>query len=126
MSLSTYDKGMRIQGPIVALAAAGVAAAAVIFTQSVFAQLVGTKSLVIKKVILMNNLAGNTTVLIGTGVGGAFVAAYPAFNSLNGLRGEWDEPELPRTEFFANITAYPVALAAGTTIDIQIEVEEIG
>ncbi len=125
--LLANKEGIVIAGPVVNLPPpAGAATAAVVFTIPTMAGFVGTKSVKIKKVILHNNGAGTTTVLVGTGVGGAFVALLPALDSINGLTDTWEADELPEVEAFANITAYPVALAAGTSIDIQLEVEIIG
>jgi hypothetical protein len=110
-----------VAGPIVNLAAAGAAAAAVVFALPV--GLLGTKSVKIRKVNLFNNAAGNTQVLVGTGVAGAFVALLPALDSLNSLNDSYGpETDLIQAESFANITAYPAALAAGTSINIQLEV----
>jgi hypothetical protein len=116
-----------IPGPIVNLALAGVANAAVVFTIPVLAgQLIGTKSVKIRKVNLYNNAAGNTQVLIGTGVAGAFAALLPALDSFNGLNDAYGpETDLPEAESFLNITAYPVALVVGT-IDCQLEVIIVG
>jgi len=47
----------------------------------------------------------------------------PALDSFNGLVDAYGpETDLIQAESFANITAYPVALLGGTTIDIQLEV----
>jgi len=115
-----------IPGPIVNLAAIGAAAAVVIFTIPILAgQLVGTKSVKIRRVNLYNNAAGNTQVVIGIGV--PCVALLPALDSLNGLFDSYGpETDLILAEAFADITAYPVALAAAASIDIQIEVEICG
>ena len=111
-----------VPGPIVNLAAIGVANAVVIFTIPILAgQLVGAKSVKIRRVNLYNNASGNTQVLIGTGVAGGFVALLPALDSMNGLLATYGpETDLIEAEAFANVTAYPVALAA--TIDVQLEV----
>jgi len=113
-----------IAGPIVNLVAVGAANAVVIFTVPVLAgQLVGTKSVKIRRVNLYNNAAGNTQVLIGTGVGAGFGALLPALDSMNGLLATYGpETDLIEAEAFANITAYPVALVAATSIDCQLEV----
>ncbi|GAG19861.1 unnamed protein product, partial [marine sediment metagenome] len=78
-----------IPGPIVNLDTAGAAGAEVVFTIPILAgQLVGTKSVKIRRVNLYNNAAGNTQVLIGTGVGGVgagFIPLLPALDSINGL-----------------------------------------
>jgi hypothetical protein len=114
-----------VNSGVVNLAVAGVAAAAVVYTIPILAgQLIGIKSAKIRKVILHNNVAGTTTVLVGTGVGGAFVALLPALDSINGFTDIYDTLNgLPEAETFLNITAYPVALGAGTSIDIQLELE---
>ena len=116
-----------VPGPITNLAVIGAAAAAVIFTIPILAgQLIGAKSVKIRRVNLYNNIAGNTQVLIGTGVGGVglgFIALLPALDSLNSLLATYGpETDLIEAEAFADITAYPVALAGGTSIDVQLEV----
>jgi len=114
--------GIIVVGPVVNLAAAAAANAQVVFTIPA-GQLVGTKSVRIKRVQLFNNGAGNDEVLIGTGVGAAFVALIPALFSANNLDDLYTPNE---AEAFANITAYPDALPGGGTIDIQLTVEIIG
>jgi hypothetical protein len=116
--------GIIIPGPIVNLAAAGVALAVVIFTIPALAgQLVGTKSVKIHRVNLYNNAAGNTQVLIGNGAGAGFNALLPALDSMNGLNDSYGpETALILAESFANITAFPVALVGALGIDIQLEV----
>jgi hypothetical protein len=114
-----------VPGPIVNFALAGVANAAVVYT--IPTAIVGAKSVKIHRVNLYNNApAGNTQVLLGTGVGGAFAALLPALDSFNGLNDSYGpETDLIQAESFANITAYPVALAGGS-IDVQLEVIIIG
>jgi len=115
--------GVRLSAPVVNLNLAGIANAAVIFTLPVLAGvLIGAKSAIIKKVSMYNNVAGTTQVLIGTGVAGTFVALLPALDSFNGLNDNYGDDELPEAEAYADITAYPVALGAGTSIDIVIEI----
>jgi len=117
-----------VPGPIVNLAAALQANAAVVFTIPVLAgQLIGVKSVKIVKVQLFNNTAGNTQVYIGTGVGIAFIALLPALDSFNLLMDSYGpETDLIEAEAFANITAWPATLVALGTIDIQISVAIIG
>jgi len=123
--LLANKEGIVVTGPVVNLIAAGVANAVVVFTIPVLVgQLVGVKSVKILKVHLFNNAAGNTSVLIGTGVGGAFAALLPAIVSMNGLEDIYDN--LPEVESFANVTAYPVALVAAGIITIELEVAIIG
>ena len=127
MGLATgRDTGYRLQGPVTNLTVAGVAAAAVVFQISNFAQLVGTKSVILKRIKMMNNALGNQVIIFGTGAGAGFAQLVPGLVTLNGLNADWEEEDLPEVEFFADITAYPVALVAAGTIDIQVEVEERG
>jgi len=119
MGVLVKDEIIRV-GQIVNLAAAGFANAVVVFAIPV--ALLGVRSVKIYRVNLFNLLAGNTQVLIGTGVGGAFVALLPALDSLNGLNDAYGpQTDLIQAEAFANITAYPVALAVGTSINCQLE-----
>lgn len=121
MGLLVSDR-IIVPGPVVNMAAAAAANAVVAFTLPA-GTLVGTKSLKIYRVNLYNNAAGNTQVLVGTGVAGAFAALLPALDSFNGLFSSYGpETDLVEVESFTTITAYPVALVAGTSIDIQLEV----
>lgn len=123
--LLANKEGIVIVGPVVNLAAAAAANAVVIFTIPVLAnQLIGTKSVEIRKVHLFNNGAGNDSVLIGTGVAAGFAALMPALMSMNDLEDFYDN--LLKVESFQNITAYPAALPGGGDIDIQIEVAILG
>lgn len=127
MGLATgRDTGYRIQGPVTNLTLAGVANAAVIFQISNFAQLIGTKSVIIKRIKMMNNALGNQVIIIGTGAGAGFAQAIPGLWTANNLNEDFVEDDIPEVEFFADITAYPVALVAAGTLDIQVEVEERG
>lgn len=127
MLLNTKE-GTIITGPLVNLpvASIGAANAVVVFTIPILAgQLIGAKSAKIRKVNLHNNAAGNTQVVIGIGV--PCVALLPALDSMNNLSDEYGpESDLIEVEAFANITAYPVALAAGTSIDIRLELLILG
>lgn len=118
-------EGTIIVSPLVNLLAAGAGFAVVVFNIPVLAgQLIGTKSAKIRKVNIYNNAAGNTQVLIGNGV--PCVPFMPALDSLNGLFDTYGPDDLIEVETFANITAYPVALAAGTSLDIQLELVLLG
>jgi len=113
-----------VVGPVVNLPLALAVNAVVVFAIPVLVgQLVGTKSVKIHRVNLYNNAAGNTQVLIGNGVGGAFAALLAALDSMNGLNDAYGpETDLIQAESFANITAYPTVLAGAGTVDIQLEV----
>lgn len=123
--LLANKEGIVITGPVVNLPLAAAANAVVVFTIPVLAnQLIGTKSVKILKVHLFNIAGGNDGVMIGNGVAGGFVALMPGLMSMNNLESIYDN--LLDVETFANITAYPVALPGGGTIDIQLEVAIIG
>jgi len=116
------EEGIVVTGPVVNLPTAGAGGSRVVFTIPVLVgQLVGVKSVKIKKVILFNNAAGNTSVLIGNGAAGVGIPVLlPALTSMNGLEDIYDN--LPEVESFANITAWPAALVADGSIDIQLQV----
>jgi len=127
--LLANKEGIIVTGPVVNLAAAGAGASVVVFTIPVLVgQLIGLKSVKIRKVILHNNAAGNTTVLIGNGaVGVGIPVLLPALDSLNGLTDSYTaEADFPEVESFANIVAWPAALVGAGTIDIMLEVAVIG
>jgi hypothetical protein len=124
--ITDLEKGVRVPGAVVNIAVVGVANATAIFTRSVFAQQVGTKSFIPRKLMVRNNNGGNLWLALGTGVGGAFANALPPVRVLNVLDNEWQEFDLPAVELFANMTAFPDALVAGGSVDVQVEVEERG
>jgi hypothetical protein len=120
MGVLIKDEIIRV-GQIVNLAAAAAANAVVVFAIPV--ALLGVRSVKIYRVNLFNLAAGSTQVLIGTGVGGAFAALLPALDSFNNLNDAYGPAtDLIQAQAFANITAYPVALAVGSSINIQLEV----
>lgn len=126
--LSELIRGVIVQGAVVNLAAAAAANATPIFrvSNTGAATGIGVKSFKLKKLMVRNNAAGNQWLRVGTGVGGAFVDAIPPLMVLNNLDNSWQELELPDVELFVNMTAFPVALVAGGSLDVQAEVEEIG
>lgn len=124
-------QGVRRQGPVTNLAVAAVANAVVIYQMSNWlpaagGQQVGTKSAIFRRIAIHNNAAGNQVIIVGTGIAGAFVPLLPGLDSMNNLTDVYDEHDLPGFEAFLDITAYPVALVAGGTFDIVIEIDEIG
>lgn len=125
--LLANKEGIIVTSPIVALVPGGAATSLLVFTIPVLAgQIVGLKSAKILKVILHNNAAGNTTVLIGNGVAGVGIPAIlPALDSMNNLTDTYvADDDFPEVESFANITAWTPAVAG--TIDIQLELLVIG
>jgi hypothetical protein len=125
MTVQVLDKGYRVVGALVNMAAAGNANAVAAYRVSNWANQIGTKSFKIRKIRIRDNGTGGTHIHIGTGAAGAVVDVMPAIDSLSGLEGAWAEVELPEVEFFTDMMVYPVAVGA-STIDIQVEGEEIG
>ena len=120
-------RGVRIVGNVVNLVGIVPANAVPIFQQSnILAAQVGTRSFKIKRVKLTNNAAGNIYVIIGTGVGAAFLARLPNLYTVNGMTDDYTEQDLPEYEFFGDATAHLSAVAVGGSVDIVVEVEEIG
>lgn len=116
--------GRRRTSAVVNLAVAGIANAANIMVISAFANMVGTKTFIIKRLKVRNNAAGNGFIHIGTGVGvGVFVDAIPPLWTINNTTNDYDEYDLPQVEVAATITAYPDAVGGGS-FDVQVEVEE--
>jgi hypothetical protein len=116
--------GKRVTGPVTNLAVAAAAGAAAVYTLGT--AWIGTKSLKIKKVMYRNNAGGQTYLHIGTGVGGAFVDVIDPIVIMNNQSDSLQEVEIVQNEAFATITAYPEALVAGGSVDVQVEVDEIG
>lgn len=126
----TTIKGIIRPGPIVNMVGPiGAANSVLVYTVPVLVgQLIGVKSVKVRKVIMHNNAAGNTTVILGNGaVGVGIPAILPALDSFNGLTDSYVcDVDFPEVESFANIVAWMTALAVGGTIDIQLECEIIG
>ena len=116
----------RVVGPMTNIAAAGAANAAVVLTQPAAVGQVGVKTFRMKKAMVRNNAGGLLWVQIGTGVAGAYVDLIPPFILPNNADQEMTEFDLPAVETNQNITAFPSALLAGSSIDIQLEAEERG
>jgi len=121
--LTELNKGIIRQGAVVNIAAA--ATATTLYQVSNNANQIGTKSFKLKKLMVRSNGSGDVWLSIGTGLGGAFLASYPAIRVLNNIDNEWQEVEIPNIEFFADMTGSIPVLPAGS-LDIQAEVEEIG
>lgn len=116
-------KGVRLQGDVVDMDAAGIATAFTIFQVSNFAAQVGTKTFRIKRIKGLNAAGADTLIHIGTGQGaGVFVPMLPPLLTINGMNFDFVEFDLPEVEFSVDMTCYPVI----ATVTIQVEVEELG
>ncbi len=120
------ERGVLVSGGVVNIAAAAAANAAAIFQVSNFAQQIGTKSFKPRKLLVRNNAGGTLWLSLGTGVGVGFADALPPVRVMNNLDSSWQETELPEVEIFADMTAFVDALVAGGSVDVQVEVEEVG
>jgi hypothetical protein len=118
------DKGVLVPSAVINMPAA--ATGVLIFQLSNFAQQIGTKSFGVKKLFVRNNAGGTNWLSLGTGLAGAFVASMPSFRTINNFENTWSEIEIPDVEFFADLTASVDALVAAGSLDVQVEVEEIG
>jgi hypothetical protein len=118
--------GLRRTGGVVNIAAGLAAGATVLYRISNWANQVGTKSFIVKKLWVRNNNTGNGWFALGTGVG-AGVAVYPHFWILNNVDNEWDEVVIPRIEMWADLVGFTVAaFVGGGSLDAAVEVEERG
>lgn len=116
--MSFYDRksgGLIDSGAMVNLTLAAAANAAAVYTLPSSANLLGAKTLIIKKVRWNDNGTGGTLLHIGTGVGVAFVDLIPPIRTVSGFD---DELEV-EVEASATVTAYPDAVG-GSSIDVQI------
>lgn len=120
------ERGIRVSGGVVPLTVAGAAAAVAIFQVSNFAQQIGTKSFIPRKLRVRNNAAGDTWLFLGLGAPVFTASVLPAVRVLNNLDNVWQEFELPAAEFFADMTAYPLTVVAAGSLDVMVEVEEKG
>ena len=121
------DRGYRRSGVVVNVVAVLAINAQIIFALSAFAQQIGTKSFIPKKLMVRNNAGGNCWLNLGAGAAApAFAATLPPVRVLTNIDSEWQEVELPSVEHFASMTCWADALAAGGSLDVQVEVEERG
>ena len=80
----------------------------------------------IKKIMLMNNTGANDTVVFGEVILGVWTPRLPAVYVLTPFDEQLGEWEIPEYEFETNIFARSANAGVGTTLDVTIEVEEIG
>ena len=80
----------------------------------------------IKKIMLMNNTGVNDTVIFGELVAAAWTPRMPEIYILTPFDEQLGEWEIPQYEFCSNIYARSANAGAGTTMDILLELEEIG
>ena len=126
MVTSAKEIGIPVAGPVVNMPAAGNANALAVFTiPALLGVLVGTKTAIIKKILLNNRGTGaNTKVHFGVGAPGAVVDVLPPLDSINNLNDAYsvENGDFPdNVEVAANLMAYPDVVGA-SSIDAQVEV----
>lgn len=80
----------------------------------------------IKKIMLMNNTGVNDLVTFGELIAAAWTPRLPDIYVLTPFDAQLSEWEIPQYEFQSNIYARSAGAGVGTTLDVLIEVEEIG
>jgi len=122
MVMTYARRGIRLVGnPVVIDALAGNAGALAVFQVSNWAQQIGAKTVILKRLFAWNNGAGNTVIHIGRGAAGAVVDAFPPIYTITNLNAGFVELEVPEVEFSVDIMAWGVAIP----LTIQVEVEEL-
>ncbi len=121
MVMTYARKGIRLVGTPIPIVVAANAGALAVFQVSNAALNIGTKTVILKRLLAWNNGAGNTVIHIGTGVAGAIVDVMPPLFTVTNLNAGFVELEVPEVEFSTDIMAWCVAVP----VTIQVEVEEI-
>lgn len=76
--------------------------------------------------MLMNNTGVNDTVIFGELVGGVWTPRMPEIYVLTPFDEQLSEWEIPQYEFCSDIYARSAGAGVGTTMDILLELEEVG
>jgi len=79
------------------------------------------RTVIVRKMLAHNAGGADGTFEIGTGLGGAWGAIFPAFFIANGMTDVWTEDDIPEVEIGNDLTLQ--STPAG--IHVQVEVEEI-
>jgi len=103
-----------------------VSIAAAAFNTLIYTLSQGPRTAKIKKIMLMNNTGANDTVIFGEVIGGVWTPRLPAVYVLTPFDEQLGEWEIPEYEFETDIYARSANAGVGTTLDVTIEVEEIG
>ena len=118
--------GRRRVGAVVNLAVPGGNANAAAIWTVTNAGAVGVKSVTPRRLkVRSNGVGADTWIHIGTGVAGAVVDIIPALRLINNTTDDYVEGDLPAVKSGVTLMAYVDAIAAGS-VDVQVEVEEVG
>lgn len=121
MVMTYTRRGIRLVGNPIPIVVAANAGALAVFQVSNWAQQIGAKTVILKRLLAWNNGAGNTVIHIGTGAAGAVVDAMPPLYTVTNLNMGFVELDIPEVEFSTDIMAWCVAVP----VTIQVEVEEV-
>jgi hypothetical protein len=115
--MKDYRPQSKHSSPIVTIANAATA-------ETLYSRTTGgtvARTVVLKKIMAYNGV-GATTLMIGTGTGGAWVQRYPTMSLVAMVDNEWGEDEIPHLELGADLTVQTDVLG----VQVQVEVIEIG
>jgi len=122
MTVANITRGIRKSPPTpVTIAAANTPQTLWIRTTNALTGSNAARTVILRKLMAYNNV-GATTLTVGTGLAGAFVAIMPPFRLVNAVDNEWNEVDIPEVEVGANLTVQTDILG----VIITPEVEEIG
>lgn len=108
--------GIRKHSDIITIAAA--ATPEVLYQQSNTGQ--NNRTVILRKIHAYNDV-GATTLMIGTGLAGAWAQQWPTFRLVNAQDNEWAEPEIIEIPLNADLTVQTDVLG----VQVQVEVEDI-
>ncbi|GAH71698.1 unnamed protein product [marine sediment metagenome] len=120
-------KGVRLQGPVVAITALTVGTAQAIFEQSDYLPaIVGVRTFRIKRIKGLNQAGQDTLLHIGTALAPVLAPLLgdiiPPLWTFNGLNFDFVEADLPEVEVNTDLLAWVDA----ETVIVMVEVEELG
>lgn len=79
------------------------------------------RTVILRKILAYNAVAA-TTLMIGTGLGGAWVQRWPTLRLVNNMDNEWTEDMIPEVEIGADLTVQTNVLG----VLVQVEIDEVG
>lgn len=79
------------------------------------------RTVILRKILAYNDV-GAATLMIGTGVAGAWVQRWPTLRLVNNMDNIWTEVEIPEVEIGEDLTVQTDVLG----VLVQVEVDEVG
>lgn len=121
-AILNVNQGVKRTGSLITLSTAAVAGAQAVYEISNYAGQIGTKTLKLRKISVLDTSAGGTLVHFGTGTTSAVTELIPAVRTVanQNVIVTFDEGESP--VFTDDIMAY----ADAVDVQVQVDVEEIG